>query len=196
MKVVLSLFVLVLFVAACEKPATAPNPQPVIPERARQPVEVLSIAPPKLGKPDIELEGEVVTYEQILYRKPPYYSGTMPLKYISKRRPGDLNTMYVISDQFAGWHNDYIYEKSDGWNDGIAEGARALDATGKTLAEARLLKEIPDEGLEIEEFHYTNAKVRFYCKSRFTPGGTKQSESDKQGTKEREFFFIWPAGLL
>lgn len=181
-----------VFAIACEKQGSSPNTQQTAPERALQPVEAIDVGRPRLGKSAVDEPGTVVKYEQTLFRQPPYYSGEMPLKYISTRRPiGGYSEYYVVSDEFDSWRNDYVYEDSSHRYIGIADGARAIDKEGKVLAEAKLLKVMPSEGFQVEEFHYMNGKVRFYCKSRFTLSGTKQSEDDKRGTKERDFFFLW-----
>ena len=197
MKAASYLLLLVLLAAACGKQASAPSSQPAVPERAVQPIEVVDVAPPKLGKSEAEEPGEVVRYAQSLFRKPPFYPGEMPLKYTSTRRPSGgpygMNEL-VLSDQFGGWRNDYVYEDSRHQIMGIADGARAIDDHGKILAEARLSKEAFGKTLEVEEFHYTNGKVHFYCKSLFTMDGMKQSENDKRGKKGQEFFFLWPTG--
>ena len=176
-----------------------------VPDRALGPVKtsktsayfeetpVQKVTRPKLGRLASDEEGAVITTEQTLHLKPKYYSGAMPLKYVSLKksmRPGEY---YTVCNKFEGWRNEYMYSDEGHRFAGLADGVRAIDDEGHIIAEAQLSKIIPGQAIEVEEFHYTDRGVRFYCKSRFPlVPGHKESESEIKGSKAQDYFFLWP----
>ena len=151
---------------------------------------------------ETELEktgGAVVTYEETINIRPLFYTGSMPLKLISGKKFLAMNEMITLYRDFEGFRNTFIYVNPSMAFSGIAEGARTTDASGRLLAEARLLRLISGEnkqlqGIEIEEFHYSaNGRLQFQCKSRIDfPMGVKQTETEQMGEKTRDYYFIWP----
>ena len=118
----------------------------------------------------------------------------MPLAFITGKILVGANQQITLYQDFGKWRTAFIYEDPRNKFLGVADGARTTGPSGQLLAEARLVRIIQGQGVEIEEFHYaSNGEVRFYSKSRidFTLG-FKKVETDVQGEKERDYYFIWP----
>ena len=128
----------------------------------------------------------------------PFYKGKLPLAYImvvpaSDEIGGGISKTPYCFD-FKEFQNDFVYK------DGILAGAIAKNRDGYLVAEARIRRYETNDGSEdiwAEEFHYNkNQKLIFYCKSKLDVNfGTKLSEKEISGKKDRDYFFIWPRGL-
>jgi hypothetical protein len=98
----------------------------------------------------------------------------------------------TVMTDFGGWKNLFIYEDQAHKFSGIADGADALDKGDNIVAKARLSRILSGEGVEVEEYHYTGNAITFYCKSTFSFGGDKMSETDLKGTRKTDYFPNWP----
>jgi len=145
-----------------------------------------------------------LTYETTLQMKPPFFTGSMPLQFTAGKAlqgfdPSEMTNVYF---DFGDFRNTFIYVDPRMLYSGMAEGAVTADSSGRLLAEARLLRMLPEGGgqlqaLEIEEYQYKDGKVVFRCKSKFDfPMGFKQSESEAVGKKQRDYYFIWPVANM
>jgi hypothetical protein len=171
-------------------------PQPLrIPKTLEAPE--LNVRRPKLGESEEKLAGpNILVYKEEILVRPPFYKGSMPLVVMTGKRPLGMGQMATVCHEFNGYRNAFIYSDPALKFSGIADGVRTSNRSGRLLAEAKLVRTIKDEGIEIEEFHYRqDGRVQFYCKSRFEFGtGFKMSETEVRGKKESEYYFIWPTG--
>lgn len=145
------------------------------------------------------LEGPTVTYEETVNIQPTFYKGSMPLSFRATKKLFDRVWKISLYQEFEEFRNTFIYPDRKIAFSGIASGARTTDASGRLLAEARLLRLISEEteqlqGIEIEEFHYdTNGRFKFKCKSKIDfRMGFKSAETERIGKKTRDYYFIWP----
>lgn len=199
-----SCFTAMALIAGCNSGDnnTPPINTQAVPRRALQPVAeskvnsapvFIEIERPQLDNFASDESGPRIAIEQTLFKKPEFYSGKMPLKYLSIKRQIGFNEKYTVSDDFNEWKNEYAYAEPAHKFAGIADGARAVDKHGQVRAEAQLIRIIPGRALEVEEFHYADDGVTFHCKSEFSLVlGHKTKESDTKGVKERDYFFQWP----
>jgi len=66
-------------------------------------------------------------------------------------------------------------------------------AKGQVSAEANVVKVLSDGSLEIEEVHYdSGGKPIFRCTSQFDKDMIKVGETNIQGKKKEDYFFVWP----
>lgn len=146
------------------------------------------------GAKEAQKEGPVIVYEHTIQQRPPFYKGPMPLHFKAGKRPFAMNEMITLYHAFDGWKNIFDYTNPSLAFSGIADHAKTVDDYGRVIAEARLVRILKGQGVEIEETHYTsNGKIQFKCRSQFDFGiGFKRSEYDAKGTKERDYYFIWP----
>jgi len=116
---------------------------------------------------------------------------------VSLHSGGSQETVVVFHD-YGGWRNEFVYNDVDSFLSGVADGARTTDTSGRLLAQARLCRRMPNEGVEVEEYHYGKGGTSaFFCKSVFGFGaGAKRSERDRQGRREAEYYFIWPTSTM
>jgi len=214
------LMVFALMLVACAPRATTtpvpppPSPTAVPPtatEESPSPTTILLSSPtarrdtptpsrvqvqrPSLGKPEEEVsQAQVFVFQETLSMRPPFYKGSMPLRFIAGKIQVGANQQVTLYQDFGQWRNAFIYEDPRNKFLGVADGARTTSPSGQLLAEAKLARIIQGQGIEIEEFHYaSNGEVRFYCKSQidFTTG-FKIVETDVKGEKESDYYFIWP----
>jgi len=130
---------------------------------------------------------QFTTYSHTLERKPPFFSGAMPLEYTAGQSAGGV----LFFHDFGGFRNQFKL------NDAlIVIGARTIDGNGRLLAEARARYYVKgiEQGIELEEFHYDKAgAVTFKCKSDVDGGtGFKVDEKEKIGKKDKDYYFLWP----
>jgi hypothetical protein len=155
-----------------------------------------AIATPIWEEDDLESLEDALAYEVTLHERPPFYEGPMPLTFEDGKNVGlgFHGTMITLYQIFDGWANLFIYADFALKIRGVATGAITVDDSGWLLAEARLTQVIEGEGIEIEEIHYTpDGRVQFRCKSQIDFGmGFKNAESEATGTKEKDYYFIWP----
>jgi hypothetical protein len=125
----------------------------------------------------------------------PFYKGAVPLNYVVYYE-GEIPTFpppnaIVIYDFYdLGFQNYFIYK--NGYP--VPDGALTLDKLGDKVAEARAMGYVTyrnESFLEIEEFHYRNSILVFYCKS-YIKDGIKISEEKRIGKKEEEYYFLYP----
>ena len=144
-----------------------------------------------------EASSEII-YERILYDRPRFYKGPMPLKYIAAqiivRTPltGQLDKWYEFADfRLIADHSDVRWP---------ADSVNALDQTGRVVAELKLIpKESTVQRYKFEELHYDKQGVIvFRCVSAFSRNpmrgdwGFKIQEKNLWGIKQNEYFFMIP----
>jgi hypothetical protein len=136
--------------------------------------------------------------EVIIYQKPPFYRGSMPLKFISRKQFVGPNSTITLEHRHAEWTNTYRYEDPVLFYSGIATESRTTDKEDKVLATARLSRLIKGQGIEIEEIHYnTDGQVVFKCTSTIDFGiGFKKTEDVTFGKKQNDYYFVWPVSTL
>ena len=148
---------------------------------------------------DLEINkrsGNVVEYTHELKLKPRYYKGKMPLVYTSKQPlSGTMMGMggpeVVYAHEFGDFSNAFIYKGP------LLVGIVAVDKSSTMVAEARLEWQTDVKSgfnrPRMEEFHYSGGLLVFHCKSEIDyDTGTKTSESERSGSKRRDYFFILP----
>lgn len=159
----------------------------------------------------------VLEFQTTISPRPPFYKGSMPLKFKGGEEVYASNMMAALYCDFEGFRNTFIYLDVIMRFSGIAEGARTTDSSGRLLAEARLTRRpfsaewgpvpkrtepsISDKKkqvkeIEIEEFHYDkNGKLIFKCISQIDfATGVKQKEYKAIGKKQSDYYFVWPVG--
>ena len=147
-----------------------------------------------------EYRQPIITGSHIIMKgQPSFYKGAMPLSCTigQKHFPFDIvNKPITLYLDFGEFKNSFIYDKLTMINGGpaVAEGACTTDVSGRLLAEARLVR-ITEDGIEIEEFHYSpDGKLIFRCKSIMDYlTGFKEKETNVIGDKSGEYYFIWPS---
>jgi hypothetical protein len=151
---------------------------------------------------DLEINkrsGNSIQYTHELNIRPKYYQGKMPLGYTSKQ-PFSAAMMGMggpdifYAHVFGEFSNYFIYDGT------VLKGIVAIDRSNTMAAEARLEWQTDvTSGFyrpRMEEFHYSDGKLVFHCKSGIDyDTGTKISESDQSGSKGRDYFFILPFGI-
>jgi len=133
-------------------------------------------------------------YQQTMNLKPPFYSGSMPLVFISGKKAIGQSEMITITQDYGRFKNTFTYSDVALKYSGVADGVRTNDSSGRLLAEAKFVKLIEGEGLYIEEQHYgREGKVIFRCKSFIEfRTGFKKEEAEVKGKKQKDYYFLWP----
>ncbi len=127
-----------------------------------------------------------------VYQAPFFYRGPMPLTYESGIiRLG--STKLVRWNQFKDFRVEYDTENSKGVRGILAASAVALDSGRKVLARAEVVEIVKGLGFHVQEEHLTPSGVATYsARSYFEFDGNKASEADTKGSKQKEYFFLWP----
>lgn len=174
-------------------PTPGPSPTPW-PTSALVLPRIEAIATPLWREDDLEPLEDALVYTATLYKRPPFYEGPMPLEFTDGMSSAGVGGMIILYQVFDEWVNLFIYTDPVLRAGGIATGAITVDDSGQLLAEAKLIQVIENEGIEIEEIHYTpDGRVQFTCKSQIDfRDGYKNTETEASGTKERDYYFIWP----
>ena len=173
-------------------------------EHKRQLEQIQAESYPLWHHTDLELnkyKGAALVYNHTLNMEPKYYDGSMPLEYKGTETPGrgyTYGSSIMLRHTFNDFSNFFIYNQTR-----ILTGVVAVNNLNSLVAEARLnyfvdtSQGFNQQGVEIEEFHYgRDGKLIFNCKSIIDPNdGTKQSERDIIGNKERDYFFLLPFGI-
>ena len=138
--------------------------------------------------------GATINYENTINQRPPFYNGSMPLKFESTNEfypvPGfpDIPLVY----RFDSHENYFIY------HDMRLVGVMAIQDKMR-LAEAGI-KNVSVNGknaIIMEEFHYDDIKLTYMAQSEIDPNnGKKIKEFVSYGNKKQEFFFIIPMGQV
>ncbi len=130
--------------------------------------------------------------------RPPFYEDSLPLEYIAYTKEVSACNLRVYCD-FDGFRNEFIFWGPRFGAATKAEGIRTTDFDENLLAEARISRIIRNEDqkilrIEIKEYHYdSQGEVMFKCRSQFDPSnGFKVQETEVNGTKDREYYFLWP----
>ncbi|MCK4735460.1 MAG: hypothetical protein KAT65_23605 [Methanophagales archaeon] len=152
------------------------------------------------------LQGELHSLERTIHMSPPFYEGSIPFTYrhmTVELTPPPCASYIEIHHDFGDFQNLFIYENQTLKFNGIPNGAITMDKSGNRLAEARFLGFIESENktklITIEEFHYDNGKLIFYCKSHIDDFPSyKIKELDIIGKKGEEYYYIYPSmtGIL
>ena len=151
---------------------------------------------------DVAKEMEPARTRSTMLTEPlPFYQGEKPLNFETRTEVVGMGLDTVLYHDFRhlNFRNSYIYPELIERLHRNPRGARTTDlSSGRLLAEARKLSSSGQQMVEIEEFHYNdNGILIFTCKSTINSRGYKVKERDVIGTKEREYYFMWPslAGL-
>ena len=120
--------------------------------------------------------------------------GSMPLIFTSAKKAIGQSEMIIVSQDFVKFKNTFTYNDVALKYSGVADGARTNDSSGVLLADAKLVKLIKGEGIQIEERHYgADGKVTFRCISLIQFwNGFKKEEMNAEGKKQTDFYFLWP----
>ncbi|MFW6173943.1 MAG: hypothetical protein ACOC5T_09380, partial [Elusimicrobiota bacterium] len=158
----------------------------------------LEVKTPIWNETDLELEklkeDSIFVYgKKIENKKPPYYRGSMPLKfkvgYPPGGTPGTTYSERPLFYNFGDFVNYFIYKGS------IIVGSQTYKKDN-LVAEARVTNFTTEEGLPIaliEEFHYEDGKAVYKCESTIDlRNGLKTDERKVAGKKINEYYFIWP----
>ena len=138
-------------------------------------------------------------YKVTKFERPPYYRGTMPLNYTVVQTPPMGFSLgaepRTLAFEFETFRNTFRYDGGD------IEEAQTTDRNGNVLARATVQffidhdeHGIPLQGIELHEIHFgRDGREVYSCKSRIdSDTGFKVKEHDVSGTKENEYFFLWP----
>jgi hypothetical protein len=145
-----------------------------------------------------ELEEATSRTQQFVLKKPPYYKGEMPLTFTMGRVDSNPIGHRIVYHRFPAFQNNFLYRDNSNKHACIADGAWTIDSTGRLLAEARLTRVLTDAsnkftGVEIEEFHYgPDSKLEFWSRSKIGRLDQKEFEEASVGTKQRDFYYLWP----
>jgi len=142
--------------------------------------------------------------ETTLLKRPPFYEGPMPLRFISSCVDMPAMTSggnIVLIQDFGEWRNMFIYPDKLAAIFSLPAGAMSVDNRSKKLvAECKVLRQLKDgdrlTGFEIEEIHYSE-KGKAIFRGHFQvdfPMGFKTKDISGVGQKVKEYYFIWPAG--
>lgn len=142
----------------------------------------------------------VVTTENTVYIKPPFYSGTLPLKYLAKHIAlfggfhGTTENIPLVQE-FSGWKTFFLYTSEKSFILSIPDGAITIDhKANRIVAEAKTLGIIKGSGVKIEEYHYDKGgNLIFQCTSEIDFGSNfKTQEKVKTGEKLKDYYFMFP----
>jgi hypothetical protein len=141
---------------------------------------------------------EIYTYNVDIPVKPPYYQGSLPLKYKGGYLPEGYFAAGTSFDfpLFFDFGNYKIYFVYTGTPSPV--GAQVYDDNNHLLAEVSKATIKVDQNnerqIEIEEIHYgQDGNAIFMCKSTIQDHtGFKIGETDVVGKKTHEYFVIWP----
>jgi hypothetical protein len=132
-------------------------------------------------------------------RKTPYSKNGSSLNYaVYGYFNQESNSFVDLAWDVGVFRNIFFYENEERLT--IAKGAQTFSKSGRLLAEARLLRFLdPDQKpnrFEIEERHYgPEGNLIFTCKSQFDDLGAKVGQSEEEGKKAEEYYFIWAVGF-
>jgi hypothetical protein len=148
----------------------------------------------------VEDKKPIVTTENTVFIKPPFYSGTLPLKYLAKNIAmfgGSFGSTGNIPlfQEFPEWKTFFLYVDTKSFLFSIPDGAVTIDSkTHHIVAEAKTLGIIKGSGVEIEEYHYDEGgNLIFECTSKIDFGGNfKTQEKVKKGKKIKDYYFLFP----
>jgi hypothetical protein len=198
-------------------PTPIPTPAPVVsstPTPTLPPSPLLEIETPNWDLKTTEMgkiatserwQGELHSKERTIHMRPSFYEGSTPFTYrlmTVELTPPPFSSYIEIYHDFGDFQNFFIYENQTLKFNGIPNGALTLDKSGNRLAEARFLGFIESENktklIIIEEFHYDDGKLIFYCKSHIDDFSYKIKELDIIGKKGKEYYYIYPSmtGIL
>lgn len=158
-----------------------------------------TIEPPPVNIPlwrdsDTDHSGQqLLIYAMTLYQRPPFYNGPIPFKFTSAKKTVAFNYLATVTNEFSEWKTIFIYNEPILEYSGVATGARTFDKSGQLLAEARF-EENKGTGIVILEIHYNkDGSARFWCESQIDfSTGFKTNETEAHGTKEKDYYFLWP----
>ncbi len=139
--------------------------------------------------------GECLVYQVKLNEKAPYYAGDLPMKWEQCQigTPDQYPPPLVLYQQFAGYRNSFVVNSQP--SERFVVGARTVSDSGKLVAEARLAR-MDGNGTQVFEYQYDDSgALVFRCASTFdVDTGYKVEETQKEGQKRGEYFFVWPRG--
>lgn len=166
---------ILLFLSGCDKrPA------------ARQSKPTWTIADLEINK----YKGTAVVYIHKLNDRPPFYKGSMPLSFKGTETPQvSYYSTTMLMYEFKNFKLYFVYEGS------ILSGAVAVNNDDTLIGEAKfnLSESSREKGIFMEEIHFHNGVTTFRCISKLDPDtGYKISESNREGRKKKDYFFIIP----
>lgn len=153
-------------------------------------------------------EGNVDTkgrhwYCGVLYVRPPFYNGKMPLTFYVGKRLVYSNGMLTVLHHFDRFNTYFFYADEIIELAKIPVQAKTYDNDENLVAEATFTgvgrnNSMRIKGIEITEIHYDrNGKIIFKCKSFMRlKDEVKGKEYNAVGKKINEYYFIWPMGQL
>jgi len=171
-----------------------PTPKPTLPTEIEVPIWDLN---------DCELEKRSEEMarlsEVIVFLKPAFYRGSVPFTYESYTMPAFPKVTggpwIEVAYKFEDFTVLFIYKNDTLKFMGIPDGAIAISTDNGGAANARFLGFVEGENntrlIKIEEFHYEDGEIIFYCKSLINSAGEKVQEVESVGKKDREYFFIY-----
>jgi len=192
-------------------PTPTPLPTPILTPTPAPPT-LLEIETPNWNFDDTEAmrlhregkDNEIIVSEITSHAPPPFYKGEVPFTYeVGYEEIAPFAMIVVYHDFYKGFRNYFIYEYGNNTLFPVPDGVITLDASGNKLAEARAIRRavgtvtygtVTYENtsfLEIEEFHYKNARLAFHCKSVIW-NGIKILEKECIGKKDEEYYFMYP----
>jgi hypothetical protein len=139
--------------------------------------------------------GKCLMYKVALNERAPFYAGGLPMEWqqCELGSPDEYPPPLVLYQKFTGYRNNFRVNSDSSTR--FVTGAQAVSDSGQLLADASLVK-MDNEGTTVFEYQYddTGALV-FRCASRFdVDTGYKVEETQKEGQKRGEYFFVWPRG--
>lgn len=138
----------------------------------------------------------ILSYQTTLYQLPKFFPSGISNIFESHKMMLGFGDMVTLINIFSDRVVLYRYDDPSLKYSGIANKALATDTEGNILAEAIVEKIDPGKGLIIIEVHYDKqGNLIFWCRSEIEFGlGDKVREFDQHGTKNSDYFFLWPVG--
>jgi len=169
-----------------------------------------AFAPPQVPEGDLLSDEELIRfkpdgiaeYRVTFYQAPPFYKGSLPLKYVvGKRQIGSMAALVITYwHDYGGFRNTFSSRARTaipGIGAEIPGSARTTSPAGLLLAEAFVTRVIYGEGFETEEIHYASDGHTPIFRGRSFIGfnGFKSRETILEGKKRGgDFYFLWPTG--
>ncbi len=153
-----------------------------------------SAKPTPTGFRLVEATPGMLSYEVEVYKAPLYYRGEVPFTFRAVVDP--QQDLIVVAYVFAEWTTSFGYADEALRSIGIATSAITADSDSGQIRAMAELDEMVEDGIWIEETHFTNGHLSFQARSFFSPGiGEKEKEEVIEGVKETDYYFYWPVGL-
>jgi hypothetical protein len=155
--------------------------------------EIPDLETEKIGDKDVYVYTNTIQVTE----KTPYYRGStieFDVGYPPGYTPGSTySSEKPLFHRYEDFSTFFIYEGL------FLKGAQTYNKEGLLVAEVSEIRyyvaDGQTQGIEITELHYgEDEELIFTCKSEIE-FGTKVSQSDEVGVKERDYYFTWPESL-